>query len=98
MRVLHCQNCGKAGLAVFQATTPGRPTLMGNTLATALLHDQNWTVLLGLIARRRRGRLRTKSTTDTMHGDSTIMEDYRVMEWFLHYHFVSLETFERYHF
>jgi len=28
MRVLHCQNCGKAGLAVFQATTPGRPTLM----------------------------------------------------------------------
>ena len=28
MRVFHCQNCGKAGLAVFQATTPGRPTLM----------------------------------------------------------------------
>jgi len=28
MRVLHCQNCGKAGLAVFQASTPGRPTLM----------------------------------------------------------------------
>ena len=26
--MLHCQNCGKAGLAVFQATTPGRPTLM----------------------------------------------------------------------
>ena len=28
MRVLHCQNCGKAGLAVFQATTPGCPTPM----------------------------------------------------------------------
>ena len=28
MRVFQCQNCGKAGLAVFQATTPGRPTLM----------------------------------------------------------------------
>ena len=26
--MLHCQNCGKAGLAVFQASTPGRPTLM----------------------------------------------------------------------